>query len=44
MFQDYLRLLVIVGFVMVEDVEGVPLHRVSRHIGRDVIRSGSILY
>jgi hypothetical protein len=25
-----------VNFVMVEDAEGVPLRRVSRHVGRDV--------
>jgi hypothetical protein len=31
-----MHFLVVVDFIMIESVEGVPLRRVSRHIGRDV--------
>lgn len=31
-----MHFLVVVDFVIIESVEGVPLRRVSHHIGRDV--------
>ena len=36
LFRDYLRLLIVVDFVMMKSTGGFPPHRVFRHAGRDV--------
>jgi hypothetical protein len=38
LFRDYLRLLIVVDFVMMKSTGGFPPRRVFRHAGRDVTR------